>query len=973
MKISTVAGAGLALCMAFAGPALAQVLPLPDSGTADAGVASRAIASVVANDTINGAPVTLGAGGNGMIKRSGTWPTGLVLNTTSGALTTTAALGAGGYSVAYALCDLNSNCATAADTVTVINAVISPVSDTGIADFGIGSQPIANVAANDTVNGAPAILGASGNAKVSQSTTSPWPAGIVLNTSTGTVATSATLPVGVYSIIYNLCDLNVPATCASATDTVTVINSSVVAVPENGTADAGTGSLAIANVTANDTVNGAPPVLGASGNAVVKQITNPPWVSGIVLNTSTGAVTTSASLAAGVYAIPYQLCDKNVPANCSTANDSVTVSTPAIIANPDSGTAVGGIATKAIANVTANDSVNGAAVILGSAGNATIAQASPTWPSGISLTPSTGAILTTAAQLPGVFALNYSLCDRNSPPVCAIGTATVTINAAVVALPIAGSAIAGTFGTPIGFVPMQDLVNTVPVVLGSSAPNATLSIAPGSSWQSGFSLDPVAGAINSSPSVPIGTYSLPYQLCDLNSPPDCATAVATVAITAPYSEVSATTTPMGDVEFDWGRDGVHCASCNFGDGNDRANWTDRSGNIWIAHLDPNSGLFVSPGANDELADTTAYFWNTWGNGPEWAFSTHNGQVVSQLVYSRWQPGQPAQPQPGPGYAGAAYTTQTAYNAFGQANWTPRFLPGAIGAGNGNPGTANSNLPEASQCNTDALAEVMYKNFASPLQLFTEAVTSAAGTTPQPVPVPANVVSNGIGERFVPCTQQVTFQAQAPYGNSGQTVQQVFWYDYATGALDQITTDATSKYSAFMFKAPDFGDNYILFTLANHTIIQVFEQTGTNADGSPQFTQVNSIVSPDPNEIYLNTMEPFINCTPTCTTYVYTTLCKTSTCQNGITEPNGFAVVALSPATPLFNILVQAASFPARQRLDPEYYITPNGPLLYYNRIVPETGSSRYNNEGEYFINTQLGVPSGVCVGSSAEGGLAPNC
>jgi hypothetical protein len=520
---------------------------------------------------------------------------------------------------------------------------------------------------------------------------------------------------------------------------------------------------------------------------------------------------------------------------------------------------------------------------------------------------------------------------------------------------------------------MQDLVNTAPVVLGTS-PNAILNIAPGSSWPSGFSLDPVAGAINSSPSVPIGTYSLPYQLCDLNSPPDCATSVATVAITAPYTEVLATSTAMGDVEFDWGRDGVHCASCNFGDSNDRANWTDRSGNIWIAHLNPATGLFVSPGANDELADTTAYFWNTWGNGPEWAFSTQNGQVVSQLVYSRWQPGQPAQPQPGPGFAGAAYTTQTAYNAFGQSNWAPKFLPGAIGKGNGSPGTNNSNLPEASQCNSDALSLVMFKNSASPIQDFTESVTSAPGTTPLLVPIPANVVSNGIGERFVPCTQQVTFQAQAPYGTSGQTVQQVFWYNIATGVVDQITTDPTSKYSAFMFKAPDFGDNYILFTLANHTTIQVFEQTGTNGDGSPQFTLVNSIVSPDPNEIYLNTMEPFINCTQqTCTTYAYTTLCKTSTCANGITEPNGFAVVALSPATPMFNILVQAASFPARQRLDPEYYITPNGPLLYYNRIVPESGSTRYNNEGEYFINMQLGIPSGACVGSSAEGGLAPGC
>ena len=140
--------------------------------------------------------------------------------------------------------------------------------------------------------------------------------------------------------------------------------------------------------------------------------------------------------------------------------------------------------------------------------------------------------------------------------------------------------------------------------------------------------------------MPAGAYNVQYQLCDKNTPQNCATAVATVTVTLPYTEVQATTTPLGDIEFDWGRDGSNCPTCNFGDGNARANWTDRAGNLWIAHLNPNTGLFTSPGANDELADTSAFFWNVYGNGPEWTFSTQNGQVISQLVYSRWQPGQP---------------------------------------------------------------------------------------------------------------------------------------------------------------------------------------------------------------------------------------------------------------------------------------------------------------------------------------------
>jgi len=235
-----------------------------------------------------------------------------------------------------------------------------------------------------------------------------------------------------------------------------------------------------------------------------------------------------------------------------------------------------------------------------------------------------------------------------------------------------------------------------------------------------------------------------------------------------------------------------------------------------------------------------------------------------------------------------------------------------------------------------------------------------------------VTSNGIGERFVPCTHQVLLQADAPYGTGGTLVQQVFWYDLDTGVVEQLTTDATAKYAGFMFQAPDFGDNYIFFTIASRTTVEVFEQTGTNQNGSPTFTQVNTITSPDPNEPYLNSPEPFINCTPVCATYIFATLSKTSDSQNGISKPNGLAVIALNPQTPLFNILVTDDS-PVRQRLDPEYFITPQGPYFYYNRIVPETGTTRYSNEGEYFIDTQLGAPSGSCVGSSAEDGLVPGC
>jgi hypothetical protein len=126
------------------------------------------------------------------------------------------------------------------------------------------------------------------------------------------------------------------------------------------------------------------------------------------------------------------------------------------------------------------------------------------------------------------------------------------------------------------------------------------------------------------------------------------------------------------------------------------NWADRQGNPWVGHFDPNSGGLISPLANDELADTNAFLWNVYGNGPEWAFSTHTGQVLSQLVYTRHQREMPAKT----GYVGAANATMA------NGVWTAKFLPGAIGKRSTSNGTNNSNLPEGSQCMTDPVAMSM---------------------------------------------------------------------------------------------------------------------------------------------------------------------------------------------------------------------------------------------------------------------------
>ena len=322
----------LAAAMAIAAPALAQVVPLPDSGTADTGIASKPIANVVANDTINGAPAVLGrfrqrdhCEVRDVADRPG------VEHHVRGAYDDDHP-GRRRLQRFVRTLRLEFELREPTDTVTVITPVINPVSESGTADFGVRSQPIANVAANDTVDGAPAVLGSLGNARVLQSPTPPWPTGIVLNTTTGAVTTTSTIAVGTYNIAYYLCDWNVPADCQSTTDTVTVIAPSINPVADAGTADAGVGSQPITNVAANDTVNGAPATLGASGNATVAQ--RGTWPPGITLTPSTGAVNVAATVAVGTYNIAYVLCDKNITPVCASTLDTVTLIAASVVA-PD--------------------------------------------------------------------------------------------------------------------------------------------------------------------------------------------------------------------------------------------------------------------------------------------------------------------------------------------------------------------------------------------------------------------------------------------------------------------------------------------------------------------------------------------------------------------------------------------------------------------------------------------------------------
>jgi len=304
------------------------VVPITETGTINA-IGGTVILNVTSNDKVNGVQATLGASGNSTISTIGSWPTGISLNTSTGAISIANGTAPDSYSVTYQLCDklTSITCATVTDYITV---VVTPIiANPDIAD-GIngktGNTNVINALDNDKLNGNPVVLT---DVNLSVTTTAtPINGGAVpvLDPTTGIVSTPAGTPAGVYTITYSICEKLNPTNCNSTTISVTVDPATILATADAVTGINGkTGNTNVINALDNDKLNGNPVVLTDVNLSVTTTAT--PINAGAVpvLDTATGIVSTPAGTPAGVYIITYSICEKLNPTNYSSATISVTV------------------------------------------------------------------------------------------------------------------------------------------------------------------------------------------------------------------------------------------------------------------------------------------------------------------------------------------------------------------------------------------------------------------------------------------------------------------------------------------------------------------------------------------------------------------------------------------------------------------------------------------------------------------------
>ncbi len=507
--------------------AAAIIDAVDDTGTvANGATGGTAVANVLVNDTLNGAPATLATV---TLSQVSTTNPNVTLTPATGAVNVAPGTPAGTYTLVYRICEvLNpTNCDTATVTVTVGAAVIDAVDDSYGPVNGASGATTASVLVNDTLGGAAATVGVGGNVTLTPGAAPTPAAGSITMNADGTITIAAGTTAGTYTYPYTICEVLNPTNCDTATATVVVAAAVIDAVDDTGTvANGATGGTAVANVLVNDTLNGAPATLATVTLSQVST-TNP----NVTLTPATGAVNVAPGTPAGTYTLVYRICEVLNPTNCDTATVTVTVGAAVIDAVDDAAGPVNGLtgATNVV-NAYTNDTLNGVAVNVADITGTVVTPATPINGGPVpTLDVATGNVSVPAGTPAGSYTIVYRICENLNPTNCDTATITVTVDAAPIdAVDDAFPPVNGVGGGTTASVLVNDTLN------GVAVNPADVTLTPGTApvpTSGSITMNP-DGTITIAPNTEAGTYTYPYTICEAINPNNCDTAIATVIVAA---------------------------------------------------------------------------------------------------------------------------------------------------------------------------------------------------------------------------------------------------------------------------------------------------------------------------------------------------------------------------------------------------------------------------------------------------------
>jgi hypothetical protein len=180
---------------------------------------------------------------------------------------------------------------------------------------------------------------------------------------------------------------------------------------------------------------------------------------------------------------------------------------------------------------------------------------------------------------------------------------------------------------------------------------------------------------------------------------------------------------------------------------------------------------------------------------------------------------------------------------------------------------------------------------------------------------------------------------------------VFLYDGQSNSTSQLTFDATGKEAVFMWQAPELNNAYVFFTVVGtptSNVVAFYRQMPNSTD----WTAFATIHTPSGAPPFVISPEPFVY---NGKSYVFMVR-STSSDSTDMTVPTEIWLASMDGT---FNQRLSDPSI-SEVRSDPEYFITDQGPYIYFNRYVPAIkGKKPFAWDGVY-----VGRP-GITAGAAA--------
>jgi hypothetical protein len=321
-------------------------------------------------------------------------------------------------------------------------------------------------------------------------------------------------------------------------------------------------------------------------------------------------------------------------------------------------------------------------------------------------------------------------------------------------------------------------------------------------------------------------------------------------------------------------------------------WSDESGVLWIGNVDRATGDFVPPDGKGILVDPDTMRYQDamkTKNGPEWIMTS----LGDLLVYTK--------------YAGK-HTDGNSRIALAQpapnGAWSGAFL---------GPDTARK-APYGSATEGDPTPRITYVDNAQ-VHYWREL------SRPETEQVISDFPPSNYPVRHVRGARAVAY----PLAVNG--TDQVFYRDVDTGVAEQLTFDSGNKYEVWMWRAPEFGNELTFMTLVNDVELRVYRNL-PSGNGAVPWTPIYTQFAPPGGKLF--SPEPFVF---NGRSYIFMAMSV---------RPNKFRseiwISNIDASAPIFKRITDNSTL--RTRTDPEVFVTDKGPMIYYNRLVPDDASGR---------------------------------